>query len=254
MKLRHFSTISAMVLSLGPSHLLCRAQQLPQAGIVTQASNATDDNTSITDGATVYSGDLLKTSDTGRLQVQVGTIQFTLGGSSTARIFHDGTRTLVEVARGTLAYSVRGVNENLILYAQDMKIVPRTNVSAAGQIDITTRCSVTVTSTRSPIDVTTGKESHTIEESKSFRVTSEIGVDYRDNWQPVLTDYPEFPREADYHHSHGHVACPAGYLNQAAQKAPIAAGSGHFVEVVGGAVGIITGVLVHKAFESPDRP
>jgi hypothetical protein len=255
MNVRHFAVIASLLFALGLPNRLHAAQQPPlQAGIVTQALNATDGNTSITEGATVYSGDLLKTTDHGRLQIQVGTIQFVLNENSSARIFHAGTRTLVEVERGILAYSVRGVNEDLVLYAQDIKIVPRTNVAAAGQIDITTRCSVTVTSTHNKIDVTSGRESRTIEESKTFRVVSEVGVDYKDDWQPVLTDYPEYPRDADYHHSHSHVACPAAYAPQSAQHAPIAGGTGHFTELAGGVVGIITGILVHQALESPDRP
>ena len=256
MKVRYFAAIGSFALTLGLSNGVSYAQQapqVPQAGIVTLAVNATSGNGSITQGATVYSGDLLKTADNGRLQVQVGTIQFVLSGNSSSRIFHAGNRTLVEVERGILAYSVRGTNEELILYAQDIKVVPRTSASAAGQIDITTRCSVTVTSTRSPIDVTSGKETHTIEESKTFRVTSVEGVDYRDDWKPVLTDYPEYPRDADYHHSHGHVACPAAYVEQA-RHAPIAGGSGHFVELMGGAVAVVIAIAVHEAVESPDRP
>jgi hypothetical protein len=256
MKLRKLKVISLSLLTLGLSNAVCYAQQAPtapQAGIVTMATGATDWGSTITEGGTVYSGDLLKTGDNGRLQVQVGTIQFVLSGNSSARIFHDGNRTLVEVERGILGYSVRGVNENLVLYAQDVKIVPRTNVAAVGQIDINTRCSLIVTSTHSPIDITSGKETHTIEESKSFRVTSVEGVDYKDDWKPVLTDYPEYPRDADYHHSHGHVACPAAYIEQA-RHAPIAGGSGHFTELVGGTVAVVTGIIVHKAFESPDRP
>lgn len=256
MKLRRLASFSAFFLTLGLSDSACHAQQVPpaiQTGIVTLAQGATNGGSAITEGATVYSGDLLKTGDNGRLQVQVGTIQFILTGNSSARIFHAGNRTLVEVERGTLAYSVRGTHENLILYAQDIKFVPRTNAPAVGQIDISNRCSIIVTSTKSTIDVTSGKETRTIEESKSFRATSEVGVDYDDKWQPVLTDYPEYPREADYHHSHGHVACPAAYVAQP-HHAPLAGGAGHFTELTAGAVGVITAIVVHKALESPDRP
>jgi hypothetical protein len=256
MRLRNLSFFTVLALAFGLSADACFAQQAPQppqAGIVTLAANATDGGSSISEGATVFSGDLLKTGDSGRLQVQVGTIQFVLNGSSSARIFHAGTRTLVEVERGTLAYSARGTNEDLVLYAQDIKIVPRTNAPANGQIDINTRCSVIITSMHNPIDVTSGKETRTIEETKSFRAISEVGVDYNDKWQPVLTDYPEYPRDAEYHHSHGHVACPAAYVTQA-RHIPIAGGSGHFVELAAGTIAVVTAIGVHAAYESPDRP
>jgi len=100
--------------------------------------------------------------------------------------------------------------------------------------------------------VTSGRETRTIQETKSFRVLSEFGVDYRDSWQPVLTDYPEFPRDAEYHKSHSHVACPAG-LWQAA-KAPVPGAGSHFAEVVGGTLAILTWIGVDEALESADRP
>ncbi len=239
-----------LFLGLGLTARLASAQQPTPVGVITAETGATVGNANVTEGATVFSGDLLKTGDQGRLNVQCGTIQFAMGENSSIRLFRNGNRTIVEIERGTLAYSFKGGAEDLALFALDIRIVPKTNVSAAGQVSIISRCDVHVTAIHSTIEVTSGRETRTIEETKSFRVLSDSGVDYRDSWQPVLADYPDYPRDALYHRSHSHVACPAGVW-----RAPVvAAAKSHFGEVVGVIGGIITGPVVHEAFESPDRP
>jgi hypothetical protein len=236
--------------ALGVCPYLGRAQRLSPAGVVTVASNATIGNGAVSEGATVFSGDLLKTGDQGHLSLQSGTVQLVLGENSSARVFKNLNRILVEIERGTLVYTTKGANEDLMLFALDIRIVPKTGVPAAGQISIVSRCDVSVTAVRSTIDVTSGREAKTIEETKSFRVFSDVGVDYRDSWQPVLTDYPDYPRDAEYHRSHSHVACAA-----APYQAPISAlGQGHFREIAMGIAVLIGIPPIIKALESPDRP
>jgi hypothetical protein len=239
-----------LFLTLGLCPNLGQAQQLAPTGVVTNSINAMIGSAAVSEGATVFSGDLLRTGDQGRLNVQSGTVQFVLGQNSSARIFRNGTRTIVEIERGTLAYTTNGPNEDIFLFALDVRIVPKTVLPAAGQVSILSRCDVSVTAIRSTIDVTSGRETKTVEESRSFRVISDFGVDYRDSWQPVLSDYPEYPREAEYHRSHGHVACPA-----AVRQAPVSAlAGGRFREIAIGIALIVTIPAVHELFESPDRP
>src|SRR5580693_10128435 len=101
------------------------AGQLASAGVVTLAANATIGNGTVSEGATVFSGDLLKTGDQGHLSVQSGSLQFVLGSNTSARVFRNLDRTIVELERGTLAYSARGVNENLAIFALDIRFVPQ---------------------------------------------------------------------------------------------------------------------------------
>jgi len=248
----NISTKATVLLALGLGFCpnLAQAQQLAPAGVVIASTSATIGSATVSEGATVFSGDLLRTGDKGHLNVQSGAVQFILAENSSARIFRSGTRTIVEIERGTLAYTAKGANEDIVLFALDVRIVPRPGLPAAGQVSILSRCDVTVTAARSAIDVTSGRETRTVEESRSFRVISDFGVDYRNSWQPVLSDYPEYPREAEYHRSHGHVACPA-----AVRQAPVSAlAGGHFREIAIGIALIVTIPAVHHAFESPDRP
>ena len=238
-----------LFLAFGVVALPGRAQQAAPAGVVTAATRATNGSGNISEGATVFSGDLLRTTDEGHLNVQSGTLQFALGPNSTVRIFRTLNRVIVEIERGTLAYTAKGASEDLTIYASDIRAIPKTNVPAAGRITIISRCDVNVSAVRSAIEVTSGGETKTIEETNSYRVLSEFGVDYHDSWQPVLADYPDFPKDAQYHHSHSHVACPAGVW-----QAPIAAAHSHFGILVGGGTAVITGYALHEVFESPDRP
>ncbi len=229
------------------------AQQPTQVGVVTNSFDATLGPSPVSNGSTVFSGDLLKTASDGRLQIQSGTMQFVLERDSSARIFRTGERVIVELERGSVSYSAKGVSENLTLFAQDVKFIPNTSELAVGQIVIVSRCELKATAQRSTLAATAGKESHVIDTNKTYDVRADIGVDYNDSWKPVLQDYPEYPREADYHHSHNHVACaPAVWQNA---KGPIQAGTpGHFMLVVGVGVAVGTGVILYKALESPDKP
>jgi len=245
-------TVSLFLFAL----LLCpnraHAQKLASAGVVTLATNATIGNGNVSEGATVFSGDLLKTGDQGHLSIQSGSLQFVLGENSSARVFQNLNRTIVELERGTVAYTAKGVNENLTIFALDIRFVPQTSLQVAGQISILSRCDVSLIAIRGAVEVTSGRETKTVQENKSYRVLSDFGVDYRDSWQPVLSDYPDYPRDAQYHHSHGHVACVAAA--NAAQNPVSALAEGHFREIIGGGIGIITGWGIHEALESPDRP
>jgi hypothetical protein len=230
------------------------AQTLSPAGVVVVAQAAQVGNTTLTQGSTVFSGDLLRTGDKGATQVQVKQVRIALGGNSSMRIFRQDERIVVELEAGALTYAAPGAGENVTIFAQDVKFVPDTSISAEGQITVKSRCELSATAVRSKLEATSGRETRTIEESKSFSVTSEIGVAYQDSWQPVPADYPEFPRDAQYHHSHSHAACPATYTNQTNNKIKPPINDGHFREiatvlVLGPTIPIIIGAL-----ESPHKP
>jgi hypothetical protein len=230
------------------------AQTLTPAGVVTAAQAARAGSSAVSEGATIFSGDLLKTEGNGSIQVQAGKIKLALGENSSMRIFRQENRTIVELERGLVSYAASGTGESITLYAQDVKFVPDTTKPASGQITIRSRCELGAAAVRSSMEITSGKESKTLEESKSFTVTSEVGIDYRDSWTPMLSDYPDFPREAAYHHSHAHTACPAAFLNHAHRPPLSALATGHFRELAIGVTAVVTAIVVDEALESPDRP
>ena len=98
------------LLAVGLCAPWCGAQQTAPtpAGVVTIAQNAALGNGRVSEGTTVFSGDLLKTGDQGRLNVQSGTVQFAIGANSSVRVFHNENRVIVEIEGGTLAYTAGG--------------------------------------------------------------------------------------------------------------------------------------------------
>jgi len=185
---------------------------------VTFANGASIGIATASNGSTIFSGDLLKTGEAGRLQIQSGTIQFVLDARSAARIFKTGDRVLVELEQGSLAYSAKGVSENLTLFAQDIRFVPRTTELAVGQITIISRCDVQASTSRSSLEATSGKETRTIDANKSYSVIPLFGVDYKRFLEADLARLSRISAHADYHRSHNHIACSPG--DQKNPKAP----------------------------------
>ena len=147
-------------------------------------------------------------------------------------------------------YSV-APGDALIIYALDSRLVPEAATGATGQITIVSRCELRATSQTHTLNVTSGKETKAIEETKTYSVRSDFGIEYHDSWKPVPSNYPEFDPNSAYHRSHSHSACG---LAQGHPTQPPAPGSSHFAAgaaIVGAAVVCL---VLCRGFESPDRP
>lgn len=251
--MRTLSAVAVVVYSLfGTGSAL--AQGAAQTCTVTAAQNATIGGSQLSEGTTVFAGERLATGQNGQIRVQCGTVRLALADNSAMRTFQSGSKTIVELDHGTLLYSTSGNSEDLAIYSLDIRITPTTTQPATGQVYAPNHCQTSVRPTKSTVTVTVGDETKLIEESKSYEVTAERGVDYRDDWKPVLSDYPDYPKEAEYHHSHGHVVCAPAFAHQSG-KAPIAAGGpSHFRLLAIGGILTVTGITIHKALESPDKP
>ena len=245
------------VLSFLAAQAVCAApaQSSAPGCSVTIADHALISGTDAVVGTDIFNGELLQTRDNGDLMVQCKTVKLAMASNSSIRVFQSGTRTSVELERGIVAYSTAGQSEDLALYSLDVKVVPDTRQTSAGQLDVSSHCELSVRSTKSSAAVTTDKETKIVEESKAYDVTPKLGVDYSDDWHPVPADYPDFPREAKYHDSHRHVACAAAALEQnaATAKAALTAGEFHQIIVTGALVG--TGITIWGVLrESPSKP
>ena len=230
------------------------AQESPRPCTVSAAQNATIGGLNLSEGSTVFSGERLATGVGGEVRVQCGGIRLALRENSAMRAFQTGTKTIVELEHGTVLYATLGNSEDLTIYSLDIRVVPATSRPAMGQVSSPSHCQISVYPTKSSATVTSGRETKVIEESKSYEVTAVEGIDYREDWKPILSDYPEFPRDADYHHSHSHVACAPAYANNTNRPPVQAVGQGHFREIAIGIIGGVSIIPIKKALESPDRP
>lgn len=250
--LRGLTLLGALSLMAGPV-VLAAPGQTPLACSATVADHATISGAEAVAGTDVYGGELLQTPGEGSLMIQCRTVRLALASNSSMRVFQSGTKTSVELERGIVAYSTSGQSEDLTLYALDIKIVPDTKQPTTGQIDVSSHCELSVQSIKGTVAVTSERETKIVEESKAYDVTPKVGVDYNDNWQPVPTDYPDFPRQAKYHESHSHVPCAAAPIQNEAAKAAL--DPEVFREIAVGGVMAGGGIwLWHWLTESPSKP
>jgi ferric-dicitrate binding protein FerR (iron transport regulator) len=221
------------------------AQQSPATalGIVVKAENALIGNAALTEGATIYTADYLSTMDNGSLVIRIGGLALELQPSTAVHIYRAPYGAVVELNRGTVLYNTPGNHENIVIVANDVRVTPSLTSPDLGRVSIDDPCNVTVYSQRGQADVRSGNESRTVEEGKSYRVRSDNEISYR---QYVSPD------ENDYHNYHGHKPCVA--YAQVLGHAPVAAGSSHFLIVAGATAGVLTGIGIWKAYESPSRP
>ncbi len=236
--------LSAIILS-GVSAANLLAQQTPGAslGLVVKAQDALVGNASVTDGATIYTGDYLSTTDSGTLLIRIGALSLELQSSSAVHIYSAPYGAIVELNRGTVVYTTPGTHENIVIVANDVRVTPDLTLPDLGRVSVDDPCNVTVFSQRGQAHVQSGSESHTVEEGKAYRVRGENEVSYRKYLSPDTNDYHDY---------HGHKPCaPVGMVKG---HAPIAPGQSHFLLVTGIVAGTATGIGIWKAFESPARP
>jgi hypothetical protein len=222
------------------------AAQQPQGaalGIVVTAQNALVGNAPLSDGATIYTGDYLSTTDGGTLLVRLGALSLELQASSAAHIYRAPYGAIVELNRGSVVYTTPGTHDNIVIVANDVRVTPNFTQPDLGRVTIDDPCNVTVFSQRGQSTVQSGSESHTVEEGKAYRVRGDNEVSYHKYISPD---------ENDYHDFHGHKPCAP--VEMVKGHAPIAPGQSHFLLVVGVIAGTATGIGIWKAFESPARP
>lgn len=242
--LRLFSATA--LLAAACSGTLLKAQSAQQAialGLVAKTSNGQIGSAAASEGASIYSGDELSTSDDGSMQVRIGALSLELQKSTTAHIYRAPYGAVVELDRGSVLYTTPGGAQNLVIVASDVRVTPALSSGDFGRVTVDDPCNVTVQSQRGEANVKVGSENRTIEEGKAYRVRAENRLTYRKYLSP----------DADnYHDYHEHIPCAAAAVPQG--NGPIAAGQSRFLLVTAIAVGAGTGVGIYKALESPSQP
>jgi len=227
-----------------PSPCLAQSEPPPAAlGLIARSNGGWIGSSVAIEGATLYSGDMLKTQENGSLLVRIGALSFELQASSIGHVYRTPYGAILELNRGSVLYTTPGGQANLVVVASDIRVTPVLSLPDFGRVSIDGPCSVTVYSQRGQANVQAGSESHLVEEGKAYRVRPENEVAYR---QYVSPD------EVDYHSYHSHEPCDTPQV--AKGHAPIAAGQSRFLIVTTAVVGTATGIAIWKALESPDRP
>jgi hypothetical protein len=220
--------------------------QTAAVGVVLDADGTHLKSNLVTPGASIYPGEVLQTSSTGHVMIQVGQTRFELLKDTSAAFYPSAEGGVAELRHGTIIASLGVTTEHFEIYASDVRIVPHEGRPVLVQVTYESACRVLVTSQHDKVDVTSGIETRAIEEAKSYHVTPEVTVgEYGENGIS--------PLDTDYHRHHSHKACAAAPL-QSRTKMPVMAGRSHFLLVSAVTIGTISGVVIHEALESPDRP
>lgn len=189
--------------------------QTASLGVVAQSSGGHVNNTAASVGATIYDGDRLSTEASGTLTLRAGSVQLLLSEDSAILVNHDGPVLTPLLQRGSVGFRVESGAE-LRIGAADVRVRPQSPALTVGQMTLE-NCALVVTSRTQALEVTAGKETKIVEEGKSYRVLFDGACGNQRNGTPVPAAHSRF------------ILVPA-------------------------LVGILTGLAVHEALESPDRP
>ncbi|HTZ49046.1 MAG TPA: hypothetical protein VMH20_15745 [Verrucomicrobiae bacterium] len=242
--IRLFSAMALLAASCSATLLKAQSpQQAVALGLVAKTWDAQIGSAAADEGASIYSGDELSTSEEGSLLIRMGALSLELQKSTTVHIYRAPYGAVVELERGTVLYTTPGGAQNLVIVASDVRVTPAVSSPDFGRVTVDDPCNVTVQSQRGVANVKVGSENRTVEEGKAYRVHAENRLSYRKYLSP----------DADnYHDYHEHIPCAAAAIPHGG--APVAAGQSRFLLVTAVGVGVGTGVGIYKALESPSQP
>jgi hypothetical protein len=217
--------------------------QIAALGLVAKTEAAQIGSADALEGSSIYSGDYLSTSDKGALLVRVGALSLELQPSTGAHIYRAPYGAVVELNHGSVLYTTPGGQQNLVIVASDVRVTPSLINADFGRVSMDDPCDITVYSQTGEANVKVGSENRTVEQGKSYRVHAENELSFRKYVSPDADDY---------HRYHEHRPCVAAAIPQG--HAPVMGGTSHFLPLVAGSAGVVTGIAIWKAAESPDRP
>ena len=213
-------------------------------GVVVDAKDAQVGESSLTRGASLYTGDVVSTRSGGHVQLRVRQSRFELIGESYGAFFPGVNSAVAELRYGTLIGALSSPSETFEIFASDVRIVPKSERPILAQITMNSSCDLQIKVQHGSLEATVGKETKILEEGHSYDVIPEVSLKYSRN--PAIS-----PDESEYHRGHEHASCA---LAAQSGKRPLPAGSSHFKILVGAAVATATIIPLVAEAESPSLP
>jgi len=191
-------------------------------GQILQADRASLGSAAATPGAAIFAGDTLSTADQGKLHVRTGAAQLYLLANSAASLNYAGKGAAVMLLRGTIVFSA-ATSGALELRASSARLSAKGGAPAVAQVTLLGPKELLVSCRRGALEFAVNDESDVIPEGASYRVLIDPPPALVDDANP----YPPLK---------------AGKRNLA------------FLFILIGTGAALTGWVIHKALESPDRP
>jgi hypothetical protein len=178
-------------------------------------------------GATVFIGDKLSTEQSGGVQVRASAARLLLSGASIAILSQDDVTPAATLTAGSAIFSTAN-SKAFALHVASAVIRPNSDKPTVGQVTVLNPKELIVKSTRGSLSIAVEDDVREIPEGAAYRVVLD----------PNAAD-PQGPRGAG----------TKGY-----GRPPIKAAKSRFIWFAVGVTAVVTGVALHEAFESPDRP
>ena len=201
-------------------------------GTVTAASGARVGATAASSGATVFGGDHLSTESAGSIQVRAGAARLLLSGASSANLGPSEGAPSATLLRGTAIFSTANAKA-FTLHASTAEIRPESNQPTVAQVTYISAKELQVRSTRGSLAITVDGETQIVPEASAFRVILDP-----DSYYAATGDAPQGPQGVGGRGGRG----------------PLKAGRSHFLLIALVLTGVVTGVALYEALQSPDKP
>ena len=222
--------VYAIVFALAVGEIPVQAAGVSAIGVVTQASGASLSKANVSAGATVFDGDSFSTAPTGLLRVRTGAAQLYLTGQSSLKLNSAPGGTLVQLASGTMVFS------SAKAAAMDVEIAGA-HIRAASdqpsivQVSVVNSRMIEIRANRGAVLFSYKDDSEVVPEGRDAKIL----LDPTDAEVPAATAAtPAFPDQQQ---------------PRRGRKRRLA-----FYIFWGSVAGITTGIIVHHALESPEKP
>jgi len=219
-----------LIFALAAGEIPPSAAGVSALGVVTQASGANLASASVSAGSSVFDGDSFTTSPDGLLRIRAGAAQLYLAGQSAVKLNSAPGGTLAQLTGGTLVFSSAKAAAMDIEFAQ-------AHIRAAGdqptvaQVSVLNSRMIEIRASRGSLLFSYKDETATIIEGKNARILLDPGDE---EVPPGTVANSAFPDQQG---------------PRRGRKRRLA-----FYIFWGGVAGITTGILLHHALESPDKP
>lgn len=178
-------------------------------------------------GATVFIGDKLSTEQSGGVQVRASAARLLLSGASSATLSQDDATPAATLTVGSATFSTAN-SKAFALHVASAVIRPNSDKPTVGQVTVLNPKELIVKSTHGSLSIAVEDDVREIPEGAAYRV--------------VLDPNPAEPQG------------PRGAGSKGYGSPPIKAAKSRFIWFAVGVTAVVTGLALHEAFESPDRP
>jgi hypothetical protein len=201
-------------------------------GTVTAASGARVGTATASSGSTIFGGDHLSTESAGSIQVRTGAARLLLSGASSAAMGESETSSSATLLSGTAVFSTANAKA-FTLHAATADIRPESSVPTVAQVTYISPKELRVRSTRGSLAITVDGETKIVPEASAYQ---------------VILDPSDYYAKEDAS-SQG----PQGAGGRGG-RGPLKAGRSHFLLIAIVVTGVVTGVALYEALQSPDKP